>query len=78
VLAAGLPPTDMDNKWWSVVDGQTMRLHRSWTGQLVHVLTFEGVSSRRATAAWSIDKAVTGEELTGLIEGEVLALGKVP
>ena len=77
-IQKGTRPRDMDDQWWIIMCGRTMRVHRSWTGKLIFEARF-----RRDAAGWGIDRAwITGSSsnpgdadmLSRLIDCEVLGL----
>ena len=41
VTRRGLLPGSMDEKWFAFMEGDTLLLHRSWTGHGVYEATFE-------------------------------------
>lgn len=53
-ISHGLIPKEMEDKWFIVLDGHTLNLHRSWTGHCIYQVEFgrdgEKYSVRRTTA----------------------------
>jgi hypothetical protein len=53
-ISRGFIPRDMDDRWFAFLDGDTLNIHRSWTGICIFQIEFERdgqkYSVRRATA----------------------------
>jgi hypothetical protein len=53
-ISRGLVPQEMEDKWFIFLEGNTLNLHRSWTGHCIYQVEFdrdvEKYSVRRATA----------------------------
>lgn len=39
-IRRGLIPREMEDKWFAYVEGETLHLHRSWTGFQIYQVTF--------------------------------------
>jgi len=39
-IARGLIPRDMDDRWFIYLEGETLALHRSWTGACIFLVRF--------------------------------------
>jgi 8-oxo-dGTP pyrophosphatase MutT (NUDIX family) len=39
-IRCGLVPREMEDKWFAFVEGDTLHLHRSWTGYQIYAVTF--------------------------------------
>jgi hypothetical protein len=54
-LRQGNRPNDMDDRWWVIASGTTVRIHRYWTGRLIFESFFE-----RGTSDWGLPRLGCG------------------
>ena len=40
-ISRGLVPVEMEDKWFIFLDGNTLNLHRSWTGHCIYQVEFD-------------------------------------
>jgi hypothetical protein len=77
-LRQGNRPKDMDDRWWVIASGTTVRIHRYWTGRLIFESFFErGTSDWGITQAWVLGGPPTTDDtdlLRTIIDREVLGL----
>jgi hypothetical protein len=45
-LSLGVVPQEMEDMWFVFLDGDTLYLHRSWTGACIYQLTFAEIDGR--------------------------------
>jgi len=45
-LSYGLRPLEMEDKWFIYLDGDTLNLHRSWTGHQIYQATIKKVEDQ--------------------------------
>ena len=45
VIARGLVPGDMDDRWFIFLENNQLYLHRSWTGTCIYQITFDRTDS---------------------------------
>jgi hypothetical protein len=77
-LRQGNRPKDMDDRWWVIATGTTVRIHRYWTGRLIFESFFErGTSDWGITQAWVRGGPPTTDDtdlLRTIIDREVIGL----
>lgn len=53
-IARGFIPRDMDDRWFIYLDGDTLALHRSWTGACIFLVRLAPVGAGyRIAEAWA-------------------------
>lgn len=53
-IARGLIPRDMDDRWFIYLEGETLALHRSWTGACIFLVRFTpSDDGYRIAEAWA-------------------------
>lgn len=57
VISRGLVPVALDDKWLGIMDGMTLRLHRSRTGHCIYAVEFS-----RARGGYRVKEATVNRE----------------
>jgi hypothetical protein len=63
-ISLGLIPQEMEDKWFIYLDGNTLYLHRSWTGLCIYQVEFERVAGKHVVRRALVNRNPTQDQAT--------------